>query len=299
MNKLVPTLLACGFVCLASAGVATAAPLTQLWSVEGFAEPESVVVDASHNRLIVSNIDGHPGQADGKGFLSLVTRDGQLTNLKWVSGLDAPKGMAIHDGMLYVSDITRLHVVDLDRGELIESHEPVSARFLNDVTVTDGGEVFVTDMMANAVYRLRDGHFVRWSQDHRLHHPNGILAQDGRLIVGNWGRGLQADFTTKEPGALLAMELADRRVRTLPNGDALGNIDGIAAVGGYLVVSDWIEGTLRLLPRGPGEPGEVLTYPLEPGVADIGGTDEYLYVPLMHSGEVAAYRVSPRSRALE
>lgn len=289
MKKLFRALLPGVLALSVNAMAADPGPLTHLWTTEGFAEPESVVVDAARDRLIVSNIDGHPGEVDGEGFLSLLDPDGSVVNRQWVGGLDAPKGMAIHEGRLYVSDITALHEIDLERGRLVRSFEPDDARFLNDVTVTADGDVYVTDMMANAVYRLHDGRLTRWSEDDGLHHPNGILAQDGRLIVGNWGTGLESDFTTATPGSLVLMDADGAGIEPVPNGDALGNIDGVAALGHYLVVSDWVKGTLTFLPQAG---GAVETHAVEPGVADIGAAGDRLYVPLMRTGRVSAYSVS-------
>jgi hypothetical protein len=46
----------------------------------------------------VSNIDGKPDQKDQRGFISEVSpSNGSVVELDWLTGLNAPKGMAICD----------------------------------------------------------------------------------------------------------------------------------------------------------------------------------------------------------
>jgi hypothetical protein len=77
--------------------------------------PESVIYAPKHYILFVSNIDGEPDQKDQKGFISKVSlSNGSITELNWLTGLDAPKGMAIYNNSkLYVSDITDLVEIEI------------------------------------------------------------------------------------------------------------------------------------------------------------------------------------------
>lgn len=60
-----------------------------------------------------------------------------------VTGLDAPKGMAILGTTLLGADLTRLHEIDLASGTLLRSHDVEGAVFLNDVT-PDGEQAFIS-----------------------------------------------------------------------------------------------------------------------------------------------------------
>jgi hypothetical protein len=88
---------------------------TPLMLTDGWQTPESVLYDAESDVYLVSNINGTPLEADDNGFISKVTPDGKITELKWIDGakdtikLNAPKGMAISGGVLYVADIDTLH----------------------------------------------------------------------------------------------------------------------------------------------------------------------------------------------
>ncbi len=78
--------------------------------------PESVYYDEDRDVLYVSNINGDPTGKTGDGFISKLNLDGSVKEMKWVTGLDAPKGMAVFDGKLYVSDIQNLVVINIEKG---------------------------------------------------------------------------------------------------------------------------------------------------------------------------------------
>ena len=85
--------------------------------VTGFAHPESVLIDG--DRRFVSNIGEKldPLGHDGDGFLSELAADGRIVALHALpidgDRLDAPKGMAMLAGKLYVADIDRVVGFDL------------------------------------------------------------------------------------------------------------------------------------------------------------------------------------------
>ncbi|TIL23065.1 MAG: SMP-30/gluconolactonase/LRE family protein [Mesorhizobium sp.] len=273
---------------LAVIGIATmpTAHAGEIWRAAGFEQPESALFDAANKRLIVSNIVGNPSEADGNGYLSVLSLDGKVTTRHWTDGMDAPKGMAISDGKLYVADITHVRVVDLESGKLISTIDVPTAVFLNDMTADASGKVYVTDMLAEAIYRIDGGRPELFAKDAALASPNGIFADGNRLIVASWGKGIKPDFSTAEPGGLLSVDLATRTVSHLPGAQKFANLDGVIVVGDSVYATAYMAGTLYRYKAG-GKPEAVATF--KPGSADI-GTDgkSTIYVPQMNEGEVAA-----------
>ena len=95
MSLLLPSLTA---VALAAAGPAQL-DADIAWVASGkFCEPETVL-PLPDDTLLVSNVCGF-GEP-GSGFLTLLDADGQTLNWHIVARLDAPLGMALHDGRLY------------------------------------------------------------------------------------------------------------------------------------------------------------------------------------------------------
>jgi sugar lactone lactonase YvrE len=116
-----------------------------------FATPESVLYDAAGDRYLVSNVNGKPDGVDGNGYISELTPDGTVKTPKLVAGgekgakLDAPKGLAIVRGELWVSDISQVRKFDLKtlapKGDIALP----AATFVNDIVLAPDGRVFVSD----------------------------------------------------------------------------------------------------------------------------------------------------------
>lgn len=260
----------------------TAVQAGSLWSTGGFDMPESVLPDPARDRLIVSVMEGAPAAADGNGHLALLSPDGTVLEKTWATGMDAPKGLALMDGKVFAADLTHLRIVDAETGALLASLPAEGAVFLNDVTA-GGGAVYVSDMMTHTIWRYADGRLEKWLETPELAHPNGLLWDRNRLLVGSWGKGLKEDFTTEAPGSLLSIDPATREISRVAAD--IGNIDGIVRLEGRLILNDWINGKVFEI-GADGSATEILERPA--GLADIGAADGVLYLPLMLDGRIEA-----------
>lgn len=159
--------------------------LTPLWTTSNLPMPESVVmVKAESQYLLVSLIDGDPTQQDGKGGIAQIGLDGNIINREWYKGLNAPKGMALSGNELWVSDIDRLLVIDINSRKLLRQIAISGAQFLNDVAIDAQGRVYVSDTFTHTVYRLQQGDLAIYAQN--IQAANGLLPQkDGLLIAAN------------------------------------------------------------------------------------------------------------------
>jgi sugar lactone lactonase YvrE len=271
------------------AGSVAAAEPQQVWQATGLDGPESAVLDAAQGVIYVSNVNGDASAADGNGYIAKLSLKGEILDKEWVTGLNAPKGLALHDGKLYVSDIDELAVIDTASGEITARHKAHGATFLNDVTAAEDGRVFVSDMMQNQIWKLEGDQFEMWLQDAALDNPNGLLAEPDRLVVAAWGKPKE-DFSTDVPGHLLAVDYQSKKVTDIGSGEPIGNLDGVEAdsQGGYLV-TDWFSGGLYHI----GEDGKAeLLMDLKQGSADHEFVpDENLaIIPMMMEGTVDAYK---------
>lgn len=268
---------------------ATAQTLAKAWEATGFANPDSALWDAARTVIYVSNVNGAPADKDGNGYLSKLSPEGRLITEKWVTGLDAPKGMALVKGRLYVADIDRLVAVDVGSGKVVKTWAAPGARSLEDVTADDSGNVYASDLLGNAVWRLSAGKLDKWLTDPMLESPNGLKVDKGRLVIAAWGSMTGDGSATARPGALKAVSIADRMVRDL--GPPFGNLDGLEPDGkdGWLA-SDGQGGGLFQVDR-RGQPRRIQS--LDPGAADIGTIPEHklVLVPMTRHGRVIAYRL--------
>lgn len=205
------------------------AKLVKVWETDTtLRTPESVLYDGD-NTLYVANIDGKPGDLDGSGFISKVTLDGKIENLRWTSGLNAPKGMGLYKKRLYVTDVYRLVCINTENGQAEKTWDAVGkGGFLNDVTIAKDGTVYVSDNQNDKIYRLKDEKWEVWLEGEQLNKPNGVLAVGkDKLMIGS-----------TKIGALQSVDVETKKITTLADGMAA--TDGIVAEGkGNFFVSDW------------------------------------------------------------
>jgi len=221
-------------------------------TLTGFDRPESVLYDEKGDAYLVSNITNGPRDADNTGFISRVSPDGQILDLKWIEGgvngvtLNAPKGTTISRGVLYVADIDQLRLFDAETGAPLGSLSPPGAIFLNDVSSDAAGNVYVTDIGfttvpsfgesgADAVYKVTKHGEISFlaAGNSLLHHPNGVAALPGgavKVVTYDPFMGTQELFTLTKRG-----DKTD--VVTLPT----GLLDGIVPVKGGFLVSSWVD----------------------------------------------------------
>lgn len=274
-----------------SAGTISAQEPQIAWEATGFEAPESAVYDPSEQVIYVSNVVGQPNEKDGEGYISKLGLDGQMVEQQWATGLDAPKGMALHDGTLYVSDIDRLVAISTEDGKEVESWSASGAKFLNDVTVDSEGRVFVSDMLDATIYVMDGGEISPWLEGGEITAPNGLLAEDDRLVVASWGVLAGEGFETETPGHVKVVDYDSKEVQSLGAGEPIGNLDGIEqdGQGGYLV-TDWVNGGLFRI-TAEGEAEQLLR--LDPGSADLEYIEEQslAVIPMMMDDKVMAYRI--------
>ena len=145
--------------------------------------PESVLYNAADKFIYVSNINGKPDSADGNGFITRMSLDGKIDKLEWVKGLDAPKGMGVYEGKMYVTDIHKLVIIDLATAKIEKSIVVDSSEFLNDVTIDAKGNVYFTDSGAKKIHLYKEGVVSLWSDDPLLIKPNGLYALESSLRI--------------------------------------------------------------------------------------------------------------------
>jgi hypothetical protein len=261
-----------------------------LWELEGFSNPESVIYDKKNNILYVSNVNGQATEKDGNGFISKVSLDGAILKKDWVTGLDAPKGLAIHGDKLYTADIDTLVEIDIPSATITNRYQVADAVFLNDVAANESGEIFVSDMMKDRIHSLKDGKFSIWLETPELLSPNGLHVDGGSLVVGAWGVRTEG-FNTETPGHLLRVMLRDKAISNIGDGSPLGNLDGVEAdLDGDYYVTDWVVGKLFHIDRN----GHAdLMLELEQGMADLEFIEEkdLILLPMMLSNKLLAYQL--------
>src|SRR5688572_7464953 len=101
-------------ITIAALLVYSAAGFATQQTTPGFTNPESAVWDAQANAWYVSNMPDGPTGQKGTGFLAKLNAKGAVEQLQWVKGLNAPKGLALSQGQIFVADVDHVAVVDIN-----------------------------------------------------------------------------------------------------------------------------------------------------------------------------------------
>ena len=260
--------------------------------VEGFATPESVLHDTIADVYLVSNVNGDPLERDGNGFISRVSPDGQVLERAWIDGvgqginLNAPKGLAIEGGTLYVADIDCIRLFDRVTGAHKKDVCLKNATFLNDVASSPDGSVFFTDSGlqagrdglapsgSDAVYRLiDDDRVVAVKKDPDLGEPNGLTVGSRGILVVSFGSG-----------EVYRLDAEGNRTNMMP--PSRRQLDGIEMLpdGGFLM-SSWGDSAVYRI-GGDGHVSKEVEHIETP--ADIGydAKRNRVLIPLSNAGQV-------------
>ncbi|MBN2664403.1 MAG: hypothetical protein JXR68_12200 [Bacteroidales bacterium] len=187
--------------------------------------PESVCYFPAEDVFFVSCINGKPSEMDENGYIAKIDSAGNIIKHKWVQGLSAPKGMAIFNDKLVVTDINKIVVIDIKNERIIESHIIDSAIFLNDVTVNAEGNFYISDMADNKIYDFQIGQEPKIFLQEELESPNGLFFENDMLYIGNKNYILQYDIKTKKTKIIA---------------ENTGSIDGLKRIStSEFIISDW------------------------------------------------------------
>lgn len=186
----------CVFVFLLEGASADALQVTDLQTPYGF------LADASGDEYFISNVNGEPEVKDNNGFITKLDPSGKVLKLRFIAGgegnttLHAPKGMAIVDRILYVTDLDTVRGFDKRTGKpaLTVSFNRYAGTSLADLAYDGHGLLYASDTEANTIYRIdttRQYAITVLVQDASLAGPRGLAVhpKTGNLIVGSWLKG--------------------------------------------------------------------------------------------------------------
>ncbi len=249
--------------------------LAKIWETDTtIAVPESVLPDLKKGILYVSLIDGKGWDDDGKGGIGIMDINGKSFNNDWITGLSAPKGMGIIGNKLYVADITRVVVIDLNKGKIITTIRIATAENLNDITIGNG-VVFVSDSKAGRIWQIKNDKPSLYLDNEPS--TNGLKFFNNELYFGQGKNFKKVDNKKKIT-----------TVAELPQG-----IDGIEPVGnGDFIVTAWV-GYIFYVKKDGSYQTLLETHQQQKNTADIGydAQKKIVYVPTFNGKTIAAYQL--------
>jgi len=214
---------------------------TKLWESEKkFVTSESVLYDHKRDVLYVTNFDQfNVNNPRAHQFISKVSLNGKIEELKWIDSLSNPLGITIHNDRLFTAERNGIAEVDLDMGKVVKRYSIPGSVFLNDIAIDNSGYIYVTDSRKNVIWKYSNGTAEEWLIGDEVLDPNVLYIDGGKLFFGNSG-----------DQSLKAVNLPDKTIKTITKFET-GFIDGfrIDENGNYLV-SLWKGKIYRVTPKG-------------------------------------------------
>ena len=242
--------------------------------------PESVLIDRKNNILFVSCVNMNPWEKDGNGFISKLDMNGNIQELKWIEGLNGPKGMGISGNSFFVADINTLVEANLESGEIINTIELEGNPDLNDITVSEDGTVFVSGSGSNTIYKLQNGVLEEIHKGDEGERFNGLLWEKDRMMLLTSASSMFKEIPWESMEAKVISE-------------NMGHGDGIVALGdGSYITTSWQGAIFHVSAKG--EKTTLLeTEALGENAADLDYSkeNETLYLPTFFKNQVKAYKL--------
>jgi hypothetical protein len=247
----------------------------KIWETEPLLKvPESALF--TKDVIYVSIIDGQPWEADGKGGIATVGKDGKIINANWVTGLHAPKGMAIVGDLLYVADMGEVVAISISKKAIDHKITAPGAGGLNDITADKKGVIWASDSQKGQIYKV-EGKTATLFMDN-VRGINGIKAIDDKLYVLG-GKEMFVTDASKTKTVMVALEQGGDGIEPVGNGDFI-----VTAWSGYMYYVNTAKNTKDLL----------LDTHTTAKTADIGfdPATKTIYVPTFSGNSIAAYKLN-------
>jgi len=254
--------------------------LQKVWETpEGLNVPESSCYNPADKFIYVSNVVGNADTKDGIGYISKLNTKGEFIEKEWVKGLNAPKGIGIANGKLFVTDIDEVVEIDLKSAKILKKYKSGVAKSFNDIATDKQGKVYVSEMSKHVVLTVGKDSLEVFAASDQIASVNGVCDFGNEIILGSKGN-------------LIAIDKKTKAIRTIA--EKTGYLDGIIVVGeNKIITSDW-RGKVQLIE--PGKPIEVLlnTSTISVNAADLGfiPSQNLLLVPTFNNNKVIAYKLS-------
>ncbi len=255
--------------------------LQKIWEISGLSTPESVLPVPEKEILYVSNI-GVTGSPDSEqnGFISILNSDGSIKILHWVTGLNAPKGMAISEDKLYVTEVNSIAEIEISSGTVLRLIHIEGAHFLNDIAADISGDLYISDSKTGSVFRVSKGEATTFIQSSDFGYPNGLVLDGNKLLLGTGDKIVCIDVKTRK--------VEDYMLNT-------GGVDGLTILApDFILFSNW-KGTVYTLKKGF-EKELLLDTSTTESVksADFGydASKNSIYVPTFFGNSVVCYKLS-------
>lgn len=250
--------------------------LEKLWETDSVVNlPESVLPDIKNKILYTSVMGNNPNDKDGIGGVAKIGMDGKVIDLNWITGLNSPKGLARIGNVMYAADLTDVVLIDIAKGKVTLKISIDSAKFLNDITVSDKGIVYVSDSRTKRIHKIENNKPSVYMEN--ISGVNGLKAIGNDLFIAG-GKTIWKGDAQKKMTKFAELPFGGDGLEPVGNGDFL-----FTSWGGY-VYYVYADGKYDMM---------LDTHLEKKNTADLGydPVKKILYIPTFYKKTVMAYQL--------
>lgn len=251
--------------------------LEKIWETDSIINmPESVLPDTKAGILYVSIMGNSADEKDGIGGIGKLDLNGKIIDLDWIHGLNSPKGLAKYGNTLYAADITDVVVIDIPSSKIVRKIPIAGSIFLNDITVSDKGVVYVSDSRTKKIHQIINNKDVVYLEN--IDGVNGLKAIGKDLYIAGGNKQLLQANEKKELTTIADLPCGGDGIEPIGNGDFV-----YSCWAGYIYYVH-ANGKYELLLDSTAD---------KKNTADIGydPVKKIIYVPTFFKKSVAAYQL--------
>ncbi len=158
-------------------------PYASAMELTGLQDPESIIMDTTTGHYYISNINGLDAEKDGNGYITKILKGELVTVMRFIGDqetgyiLDAPKGMAIVGGKIYIADIDVVKCFFVETGKFDRQISmPARDSYLLIDIVSDGREnIYISDALNDVIYLVN------------IENDAASVYVEGQLLGGPYG----------------------------------------------------------------------------------------------------------------
>ena len=205
------------------------------YSYRGFDSPVSVTQYGGYYYLSNSGKNFGSAAMDGDGFISRIRSDGtqEEVTMKYITGLNNPRGIYAIQGTLYICDVDRLVGIDIrSKNRVFDmSFAKENVTQLTSIVTVDDKKIYLSATDINAIFEvdLAAKKYVKWAETIA---PSGLLIDNNLMYVCSMG-------TDSLPnGKLGVIDMKTKKYTQLTDDE--GMFWGLAIHDKRLYYSDWM-----------------------------------------------------------
>lgn len=235
--------------------------------------------------LLISNFGTehlNPLNEEGKGYIVKLA-DGKIQKFIGPDGyLSSPKGMAIHKHKLYIADVNKILIYDLNNTASKPSIVPLpdNNAFANDIAI-NSGYAYISVTNTGKIFKLKL-ETNELSEFMTVPGANGLLFNNNSLYIASYPAN---GITTDDNVIYIIKDINQPLLTKFINHP--GQYDGLALYKTKLFFSNWINGEVGYIDTKTGlrKIIEMNNISIQ-GPADISIVNNYLYIPDLPKSQV-------------